>query len=187
MRIRKRHAEAFAQAGGRYDCKVMMVMTIYDTVAYVTLFNTIHTRHWRFKAVISPPEILSHLSDRCRGPKFGMSHIQLNAYPACAAIAVPLFLLFSSSRLPRMRFYLKLAKNNRIRILDIFLTETTLVTTENPGLLQLRSQILLIRAECGPGRNWDHDTGKGVDAFGCRKTLILESTPLHFGHWHTTY
>ena len=79
-----------------------------------------------------------------------------------------------------MHFYLKLAKNNRIGILYMLLTETMFVTTENPGPLLLRSQILQIRAECGPGRNCDHDTGKGVGAFGWRKTLILETTAVAF-------
>ena len=32
-----------------------------------------------------------------------------------------------------MHFYLKLANNNHIAILDLLLTEAMLVTTENPG------------------------------------------------------
>ena len=40
-----------------------------------------------------------------------------------------------------MQFYLKLASNNHIGILDVLLTETTLITRENPGPLPLRSQI----------------------------------------------
>ena len=37
-----------------------------------------------------------------------------------------------------MHFYLKLANNNHIGILDVLLTDTKLVTTENPGLLSCR-------------------------------------------------
>ena len=58
-----------------------------------------------------------------------------------------------------MRFYLKLANNNHVGILDVLLTETRLVTRGNPGLLPLRSHIRLIRAESETGRIWDHHTG----------------------------
>jgi len=54
-----------------------------------------------------------------------------------------------SKCLTRMHFYLKLANNNHIGILDVLLTETRLVTMENPGPLPLRSQILQLRAESG--------------------------------------
>ena len=37
-----------------------------------------------------------------------------------------------------------------------------LVTTENPGLLQLWSHIQQIRADSGPSRIWDHDIDNGI-------------------------
>ena len=57
-----------------------------------------------------------------------------------------------------MHFYLKLANNYHIGIFDGALTETMLVTTENPGPLPLRSQIRQSHAESMPGRIWDHGT-----------------------------
>jgi len=45
--------------------------------------------------------------------------------------------------------FLNLRYINHIGVLDVLLTETMLVTTENPGLLPSRSQILQIRAESG--------------------------------------
>ena len=55
-------------------------------------------------------------------------------------------------------FYLKLVNNNHIGILDVLLTETMLVTTDNPGPLPLRFLIRQSRAESGPGGIWDDDT-----------------------------
>ena len=46
-----------------------------------------------------------------------------------------------------MHLYLKLANNNHIGITDVLLTETLLVTTENPGPLPLWPHIRQIRAE----------------------------------------
>ncbi len=48
-----------------------------------------------------------------------------------------------------MHFYLKLANSNHVGILDVLLTETKLVTTENPGLLPLRVHVRQIRTESG--------------------------------------
>ena len=58
-----------------------------------------------------------------------------------------------------MHFYLKLANNNDIGILDVLVTETMLLMPVNSGPLPLRSQIRLILAESGRGRIWDRDTG----------------------------
>ena len=44
-------------------------------------------------------------------------------------------------------------------LVGVLLTETMLVTTVNYGPLPTRSQLRQIRAESGPARNWDHDTG----------------------------
>jgi len=44
-------------------------------------------------------------------------------------------------------------------ILGVLLTETMLITTENPGPLPLRSHIRQTHAESGTGRIWDHDIG----------------------------
>ena len=59
-----------------------------------------------------------------------------------------------------MHFYLKLANTNHIGILDVLLTETMLVITQNLCLLPLRSQIRQNRVEFGPRRIWAHHTGK---------------------------
>ena len=58
-----------------------------------------------------------------------------------------------------MHFYLKIANTNHIGILDVLLTETMLVTMQNPCLLPLWSQIRRNRAESGPSRFLDHLTG----------------------------
>ena len=50
------------------------------------------------------------------------------------------------------------ANNNHIEILGVLLTETMLITTENPGSLPLRFRIRQTHAESGIGRIWDHDT-----------------------------
>ena len=73
----------------------------------------------------------------------------------------------SSKRLPRKHFYFKIANSNHIGILDILVTETTLVITDTPGPLPLRSQIRQILAKSGPGRIWDDDAGVtyGVTTF----------------------
>ena len=56
-------------------------------------------------------------------------------------------------------FILKFSNNNHIGILALLLTETKLVTTENPGLLPLRSH------ESETGRNWGHDTAVALTFF----------------------
>ena len=48
-----------------------------------------------------------------------------------------------------MDLYLKFANNKHIGILDVLLTETMLVTTENPGPLPSRTQIRHIQAKFG--------------------------------------
>ena len=65
----------------------------------------------------------------------------------------------SSKCIPRMHFNLQFANNNNTEVFDMLLTGTMLIITKNPGPLPSRSLIRQIRAESGPGRIWDHDTG----------------------------
>ena len=89
---------------------------------------------------------------RKRSPAFTCSDVMLKTYVTPG--------LSFLKRLLRVHFYLNLTSTNHIGIPDVLLTEIMLVATQNPCMLLLLSQIRQIRAESGPGRFWDHHTGK---------------------------
>ena len=87
------------------------------------------------------------------------SQIPLNAYPRmhanpaviCSDVALMTYITPGPNfvKTLAMHFYFKFANNNHIGIFYVLLTETKLVTMDNPGLLPLQGHIRQSHAESG--------------------------------------
>ena len=104
-------------------------------------------------------------SRRCGGPRFGRSQNRLKAYLACARMCCPAFIwsdvvlvtyVTLGSTLLKTHtahaFLLTFSTVIHIGILDVLLTETMLVTTDNPGPLPSRFHIRQTR-NLGPAES----------------------------------